>query len=107
MKFGATAPMNVRRLDESIALHRQVAAQDPLRVTGYHNLGLALNASDRLVGAEAAYRKALELAPGQGNLRAKLALNLLAQGRGDEARNWRSARLPSFRVSIPRQSRGL
>ena len=81
---GALA-MNLGRLDEAIALYRQAVAQDPLRAAGYHNLGMALDASDRLAEAEAAYRKALELAPQRAGPRAYLALNLLAQGRGDEA----------------------
>ena len=76
---------NLGRLDEAIALYRQAVAQDPLSAAGYHNLGMALDASDRLAEAEAAYRKALELAPQREGARAYLALNLLAQGRGDEA----------------------
>ena len=76
---------NLGRLDEAIALHRQVVAQDPLRMSGYLNLGTALDASDHLTEAEAAYRKALELTPQGFALRALLAANLLAQGRADEA----------------------
>src|SRR5262249_40111623 len=60
-------------------------AQDPLRAGGYENLATALNASDRPIEAEAAYRKAMALTPQAGGLRANLALNLLAQGKGDEA----------------------
>jgi tetratricopeptide (TPR) repeat protein len=73
------------RLDDAIALHRQVVEQDPLSASGYHKLGLLLDANDRLTEAEAAYRKALELGPQLPVSRACLALNLLAQGRGDEA----------------------
>ena len=51
----------------------------------YYNPGLALDASDRRIEAEAAYRKALELAPQRGGTRANLAVSLLAQCRGDEA----------------------
>jgi TolB-like protein/class 3 adenylate cyclase/tetratricopeptide (TPR) repeat protein len=76
---------NMGRLDEAIALHRKVVAQDPLRAAGYHNLGVSLDASDRYAEAEAAYRKALELTPQRASVRALLAVNLLAQGRGDEA----------------------
>ena len=47
---------NMGRHDEAIALHRQVVAQDPLRAAGYHNLGVALDASYRYAEAEAAYR---------------------------------------------------
>jgi TolB-like protein/tetratricopeptide (TPR) repeat protein len=73
------------RFDEAIARYHQVVAQDPLRVAAYQNLGRTLDASDRLADAEAAYRTALELAPQRENTRANLAVNLLAQGRGDEA----------------------
>ena len=76
---------NLGRLDEAIALHRQVVTQDPLRPAGYLNLGTALDASDRLAEAEAAYRKALELTPQGVAPHALLAANLLAQGRDDEA----------------------
>ena len=62
-----------------------MVAQDPLRASGYQTLGLALGASDRLAEAEAAYRKTMELAPQREVARAVLSLNLLAQGRGDEA----------------------
>ena len=45
---------------------------------------MALDASDRLGEAEAAYRKVLELSPQRELARAYLALNLLAQGRNNE-----------------------
>ena len=51
----------------------------------YNNLGLALHANGRLAEAEAAFRKALELAPQRASAHALLALILLAQGRDDEA----------------------
>jgi tetratricopeptide (TPR) repeat protein len=76
---------NLGRLDEAIALSRQVVAQDPLRAAGYGNLGTALTASDRPAEANTAYGKALELAPQQAGSRALLAVTLLAQGRSDEA----------------------
>jgi Tfp pilus assembly protein PilF len=77
--------ISLGRIDEAIALNRHIVAQDPLRAAGYHNLGIALDWSDRLTDAEAAYRKALELAPQRATARASLAMNLLVQGRGDEA----------------------
>jgi Tfp pilus assembly protein PilF len=73
------------RPEEAIALFRQAVAQDPLQAGGYHNLGVALEASDRPAEAEAAYRKALELSPQRGATRACFALNQLAQGRSDTA----------------------
>ena len=51
----------------------------------YHSLGLVLDAADRFAEAEQAYRKALELSPQRALAHAWLGLNLLAQGRGDEA----------------------
>jgi Tfp pilus assembly protein PilF len=73
------------RLDDTIALFRQVVAQDPLRTSGYTNLAAALNASDRRDEAEAAYRQVLEFTPQQAVTRSNLAFNLLMQGRGGEA----------------------
>jgi len=81
---GAMA-LTLGRIDDAIELFRQVVAHDPLRASGYSNLGMALNAGDRLVESESAYRKAVELGPQREDLRANLALNLLAQGRVDEA----------------------
>jgi tetratricopeptide (TPR) repeat protein len=81
---GAMA-LTLGRLDDAIALYRQVVAQDPLRASAYQTLGVALGASDRLAEAEAAYRKVLELAPQREVARAVLSLNLLAQDRSDEA----------------------
>ena len=66
--------------DEAIELCQRVLAQDPLGAVAYANLATCLDRSGRLAEAETAYRKA------QRSLtRANLALNLLAQGRGEEA----------------------
>jgi TolB-like protein len=73
------------RLDEAIALDRRALEQDPLSNAAYHNLGLHLDASGCHADAEAAYRKALDLAPQQLATRSGLALSLFAQGRGEEA----------------------
>jgi tetratricopeptide (TPR) repeat protein len=51
----------------------------------YANLATCLHSSGRLTEAEAAYRKALEFAPQRAATHSRLALNLLAQGRGEEA----------------------
>jgi len=58
---------------------------DPLSSTTYNRLGLALDHADRFTEAEAAFRKALELAPQRGGTHAFLSFSLLAQGRGEEA----------------------
>ena len=74
------------RLDHAIALYRQALAQDPLRVSGHHSLAVALDSRDLFAEAEVAHRKVLELVPqNDSGAHAQLALNLLAQGRGDEA----------------------
>ena len=51
----------------------------------YVTLGLNLERSGRPTEAEAAYRKALELAPQRHQTRSHLAWNVLAQGRSEEA----------------------
>src|SRR6516225_1318613 len=72
-------------LDEAIDLNQRALAQDPLSVGAYAVLASYFHRSGRLADAEAAYRKALELAPQRVLAHANLALNLLAQGRGEEA----------------------
>jgi tetratricopeptide (TPR) repeat protein len=56
-----------------------------LNSIAYHSLAINLERTGRLPEAEAAYRKALELAPQGNSLHADLALTLLAQGHGEEA----------------------
>jgi TolB-like protein/class 3 adenylate cyclase/Flp pilus assembly protein TadD len=73
------------QFDEAIRVGRRVVEQDPLNAVAYNNLGLALDATDRLPEAENAYRKAIELGPQRTITRAVLAVNLLKQGRGEEA----------------------
>ncbi len=73
------------RLDEAIGLYRRAIAQDPLSANSYHNLGYAFDANGDFVEAEQAFRKALELSPQLTATRAYLALNLLWQGRGEDA----------------------
>src|SRR6516225_4358918 len=72
-------------LDEAIELCKRALAQDLLSAGAYWSLATNLDISRRLIEAEAAYRKALELAPQRTATHAHLALNLLAQGRGEEA----------------------
>ena len=72
-------------LDEAIELSQRAIAQDPLSAVDYDNLANYLRRSGRLTEAEAAYRKELELAPQRVLAHSRLALNLLAQGRGEEA----------------------
>jgi tetratricopeptide (TPR) repeat protein len=72
-------------LDEAIELCQRALTQDPLSAVGYEYLAIHLNRNGRLTEAEAAIRKALELAPQRTGTHAILARNLLAQGRGEEA----------------------
>ena len=72
-------------LGEAIELCERALAQDPLSTLAYNSLASYLYRSGRLTEADAAYRKALELAPQRNMTHAHLALNLLAQGRGEEA----------------------
>jgi serine/threonine protein kinase/Flp pilus assembly protein TadD len=73
------------RMDEAIGLWRRASEQDPLSAVAHHFLARILHAADRIAEAEAAYRKALELAPQRFVLRADLSVTLLAQGRSGEA----------------------
>jgi TolB-like protein len=81
----STLAYDLGRLEEAIKLCRRALEQDPLSSVTYNRLGLALHHADRFAEAEAAYRKALELAPQRGGTRAFLSYALLAHGRGDEA----------------------
>jgi len=76
---------NCGRVDEAIALNSRAIEGDPLSASTYHSLGMALEAAGRLVEGEHAYRKVLELSPHRPAAHAMLGLNLLAQGRHDEA----------------------
>jgi serine/threonine protein kinase/lipoprotein NlpI len=83
---GSSAIAYIRgRLPDAIALSRRALDQDPLSASSYHNLGALMHAADRFGEAEAAYRTALELAPGRIATHAALALTLLSQRRGQEA----------------------
>jgi tetratricopeptide (TPR) repeat protein len=83
LRIAAVLAGNLGHVEEAIRLCRQAVEQDPLSAASYHNLGL--HPSGRLAEAEAAYRKALELAPQMTATRAYLSLILMAQGRDDEA----------------------
>jgi Flp pilus assembly protein TadD len=68
-----------------MGLYRRAIEQDPVNPGAYYSLGNVLDAAGRAAEAEQAYRKVLELSPQQIIVRDFLALNLLAQGRSDEA----------------------
>ena len=77
--------MNLGRFDEAVRLCRRAIDQDPLSAGAYHSLGIVLDTTRHVAEAEQSYRKALELSPQRVGTHAWLALNLLAQGRSDEA----------------------
>jgi tetratricopeptide (TPR) repeat protein len=85
LRRAGTLALYLGRLDKAIGLYTRAVEQDPLSTGTYHNLGMALRATDRLAEAEAAYRKALELSPQRAATHARLSLSVLAQGRGEEA----------------------
>lgn len=68
------------KLDDAIALGRQVLEQDPLSAPFWHNLGLTCHAAGLLDESENAFRRALEIAPQRFVSHALLALVLLDRG---------------------------
>jgi serine/threonine protein kinase/cytochrome c-type biogenesis protein CcmH/NrfG len=76
---------NRGRIDEALDLFRRAVEQDPLSGGAYLRLGKTWLLAQRLVEAEGAIRKAIELAPRRIEAHAVLAIVLLAQGRPDEA----------------------
>lgn len=56
-----------------------------MRPVAHSNLAIALRLAGRFAEAEAAFRKALEIAPQLASLHGLLSLDLLAQGRAEEA----------------------
>lgn len=88
----ATALMDQKRYDESIAHLERAITLRPNYAPAYNNRGAALRAAGRLDDAVASYRKALELQPDFASARYNLANALLEQGRaGDSAESFRQA----------------
>jgi len=77
--------MILGRFDEAIGLCRRAIQQDPLSAAAYLTLGITLDAAGRMAEAEQSYRKVLDLSPQYTGPHAYLALNLIAQGRREEA----------------------
>jgi TolB-like protein/Tfp pilus assembly protein PilF len=73
------------RSEEAIGLYRRALEQDPLCAAAYLNLGIMLHAAGRLTEAEEALRMAVELNPGGVADHGYLSLDLLEQGRNEEA----------------------
>ena len=85
LRAAGSLARNLGRADTAIEFTRRAAELDPLAPTAYVSLALSYRAANRLAEGEAAFRKALELAPNRTVLRSQLALLLLEQGRHDEA----------------------
>jgi serine/threonine-protein kinase len=75
----------VGHMDEAVDLTHRALAQDPLSAHAQSNLGEFFLDAGRSRESEAAFRKALDLAPQKAEVHAYLSLALLAQGRGEEA----------------------
>jgi Tfp pilus assembly protein PilF/2-polyprenyl-3-methyl-5-hydroxy-6-metoxy-1,4-benzoquinol methylase len=73
------------RLDEAIALYRQVLAARPDLTAAHNNLGNALCELGTFNEAEASYRRALALEPAQAETHNNLGALLFEQERLDEA----------------------
>lgn len=72
-------------IETALDRYRSSLDRDPLNSAGYFILGIALYCVGRLVEADEAYRKALEIAPQAVSVHAFLSLVLLDLGRGEEA----------------------
>jgi predicted O-linked N-acetylglucosamine transferase (SPINDLY family) len=80
------------RAVQAVAAYRQAIALDPNRPEFHNNLGLMLQALNKLPDAAAAYRKAIALAPGMREAHFNLGLALAAMGRpADAAAAYRQA----------------
>jgi tetratricopeptide (TPR) repeat protein len=73
------------RFDEAIELLNHAIAFDPLQPWNYVVTGFATYRSSRLAAAEAAYRKALDLAPSDGKVHYLLGSVLLVRGQSTAA----------------------
>jgi TolB-like protein/thioredoxin-like negative regulator of GroEL len=73
------------QFDRGAALHRQVAAMDPLNPMAWGSIAASSFFAGDLAAAELAARRAIDLAPQRIYIRALLALVLMAMGRADEA----------------------
>jgi tetratricopeptide (TPR) repeat protein len=76
---------NLSRIDEALALGGRAVEQDPLSAFAYKCLAWSYYVKGELAEADAACRRALELAPQGASTYDNLSLIALARGRGDEA----------------------
>ncbi len=77
--------MALGRRDEGVASFNRSVELNPEHLHGWHGLGNALGANDDLVGAEAAFRKALALIPAPMRRATTSARPCSEMGKMDEA----------------------
>jgi tetratricopeptide (TPR) repeat protein len=73
------------KLEEAIAVSRELIERDPKFASAYTNLGIILRDQEKLDEAVAAHRKAIELDPKDANEYTYLSYSLMAQKKLDEA----------------------
>jgi len=84
-RFLAYIAITRARFDEAIGLLKRAIALDPLHPWNYVVTGFATYRLGRLADAEAAYQKALDLAPTGGKIHCLLGSVLLVRGHPSEA----------------------
>ena len=77
--------LKLGNVERALSLSRSVLDQDPLSAAVWHNFGLISHNAGKLEEAAAAFRKAIELAPGRLVSGAMLSTVLLDQGMEAEA----------------------
>jgi tetratricopeptide (TPR) repeat protein len=75
------------RTTDAVDILREATVRDPNSAAAWANLGIALDATSDLPGAEHAYKQSLECGGPQANTLLNLAANLIAQRKGPEAAN--------------------
>ncbi len=89
------------KAEQALALYAEAAAIDQRQPDLFNNLGVALRAAGRMAAAEAAYRRAQHLMPGNAAGMSNLANLLRERGRLDEAAEWHRRAL-ALRPDDPR-----
>jgi superkiller protein 3 len=86
MTLGGTYPANQREgADEQVRWYQAAVAAAPANAAAHNGLGVALRDKKDLAGAEAAFRKAIELDPKLAMAHSNLGVALGDMGRVDEA----------------------
>jgi eukaryotic-like serine/threonine-protein kinase len=85
LRSAATLEAILGRIDESIKLNDRAIQLDPIFITGYWNQAINYYNAGRLMEAEAAYKKVLELNPQREIAHARLGLVYLAQSKKETA----------------------